>query len=529
MKSFGKICYTVYVNKSLNQFLLYRYKFIIGYTLLTICFLVLSFWLPFHAPTGLSEAEKASVVQSYSLHFSSVISGDLVDLPYHILQKISILIFGFTPFAIKLPSILCGFTLGLLFVLLLNRWFKNNTALLASILTVLSIPFLYLSGSGTPQIMLVFWPTLLLWLGSKIQGEEHPSVPASFLFVLTLSISIYTPYLFYLVAFIVLFALLSPHLRFTLKTLPRPQLIATAILAALGVAIWLINLAANSSSAVEIFLARDFDFSVAQLSKNLRLGFAPFFSWVTPVESILLSPMFNIALVLIAIIGLFSTRKDFFASRNAIASCFLLFSLGLTALNPDSAILLILPFAILTAHGLKYLLEKWYKLFPENPYARIFALLPLSLLILTILTSTLLHYFNGYNYSPSVANHFSTDLDLVSANLPQDTSLYTEDSLDLAFYAVYQDRTHHIQLLTTFPLPLNLNSDQDTTADDNSNSPAVLAELPTTLALLHSADSKNDFDSLKAALTSRYTLNRIITSPKSEDSDRIYLYQLKNS
>ena len=158
----------------ISKLFLYRYRFIIGYVVLGLAFLALIICLPMISPSGLSDLERESTVASYNLHFSSITSGDLLDLPYHILQKLSILAFGLTPYAIKLPSILIGIVLGLLLILLLNRWFKSNVALLASILTVLSTPFLYLAGSGTPLIMLIFWPTLLLWLGSKIQGEKAP-------------------------------------------------------------------------------------------------------------------------------------------------------------------------------------------------------------------------------------------------------------------------------------------------------------------------------------------------------------------
>lgn len=83
--------------------------------------------------------------------------------------------FGLSVYSVKLPSIIIGTMLGGLLILLLNRWFKNNVALLASILAVLSASFLYLAGSGTPLIMLVFWPTLLLWLDPKSKVSPNLS------------------------------------------------------------------------------------------------------------------------------------------------------------------------------------------------------------------------------------------------------------------------------------------------------------------------------------------------------------------
>ena len=248
---------------TVSRLTLYRFRFYIGYALLGLVFVAILFGFPLIAPAGLSEVERESAVASYNLHFSSITSGDLVDLPYHILQKVSILLFGFTTYAIKLPSILVGLALGVLLILLLNRWFKSNVALLASVITVLSTPFLYLAGSGTPLIMLIFWPTFLLWLGSKIQGVKRPRPLYSFIFAVALLLSIFTPHLIYLVLFIIIFALAQPHLRFTIKSLPKVPFIIVSLIILAGVAIWGTNLVLNPSIALEIFFAKDFSLTIS--------------------------------------------------------------------------------------------------------------------------------------------------------------------------------------------------------------------------------------------------------------------------
>lgn len=479
----------------ISRLFLYRYRFYIGYIVLGLAFVALVLGIPLVSPAGLSEAEMSSAVASYNLHFSSVTSGDLVDLPYHILQKLCILAFGMTTYAIKLPSILVGLVLGLLLVLLLNRWFKSNVALLASILTVLSTPFLYLAGSGTPLIMLVFWPTLLLWLGSKIQGEKEPNPLFCYVFALALLLSIYTPHLIYLVVFIILFTLWNPHLRFTIKTLPKVPLIAMGLLLLAGFAMWLTNLFSSSTVAMTLFFARDF--SIGNFLGNIKTGFLPLFSLRKPLEGVLLSPLFGLAEIALALTGLFSTTKGFFASRNAIASCFIVFAVVLAGLVPESALLILLPFAILTAHGLRYVLEKWYGLFPENPYARIFAIFPLSILLALMIFPSLNHYVYGYRYTPSVANEFSNDLELVQTHLDDETFLLvTENTLTQKFFAVYEDRSHAINLLTDLSM-----------FEKTSAKPAI--------ASLGKA----------ATLPEGYHITDIITSPKSDNSDRIYIYR----
>ena len=98
-----------------------------------------------------------------------------------------------------------------------------------------------------------------------------------------------------------------------------------------------------------------------------------------------------------------------------------------------SVVFVILPLSILVAHGLKYLLEKWYGLFPENPYARISALFPLVILFSIMIVPGLLQYIYGYRYNPSIVNQFRYDLDVIPKNLTNET-LFVQDNID--FYKI---------------------------------------------------------------------------------------------
>ena len=459
----------------------------IGYILLGAAFIFLLFLLPLFAQTGLSEAEMNSATNSYSLEFDAPFNGDMVDLPYRALQKVSIMLFGLTPYAIKLPSIIVGLALGLLLILLLNRWFKSNVSLLASILVVLSTPFLFLAGNGTPLIMIVFWPTLLLWLGSKIQGEKRPKPMYSLLFAVVMLFSIFTPYMLYFAAFCLIFVFLQPHLRFVIRSLPRlPFSIVSALIIA-GVTSLIINMVNQPEVISELLTAKDFTFS--QFFHNLANGLTPVFLWDGSLESVFMTPLVGLPTLALALVGLFSTTKGFFASRNMIASLLFLFTLLITGFNPDAVIFLILPLAILVAHGLKYLLEKWYGLFPENPYARIAAIIPLSLLFVAILLPSLLQYVYGYRYNPSVAGQFSVELSIIRKNLTNEALLVQPEQYE--FYKILEESTD-IDVVT-----------------DYDNKPARLASL-------------ND-----SIYDENYTLERIITSPMRENSDIIYLYTEK--
>ena len=477
-----------------SNLFLYRYRFYFGYILLALAFIFFVLALPEISINGLSEAEMQSAVDSYSLHLSSITSTNLVDLPYHILQKLSILIFGLSTFAIKLPSILIATALGFLLVLLLNRWFKSNVALLASVLTILSIPFLFLASSGTPDIMVVFWPTLLLWLGSKIQGERKPRASFCFIFAFILLFSIFTPHMIYLAFFIVAYVLFNPHLRFTVKTLPKLPFACCCSIIILGLIVLTLNFITNPSIATRIFSAENLSFG--NYFNNIKTALVPFFSWNSTSEEVYLTPLIGLPMLFLAFTGLFSTVKGFFASRNSIATCFILFTIFISGFNPNASLLLILPLSILVAHGLKYILEKWYGLFPENPYARIFGILPISTFIIIMIISGLSHFIFGYRYTPAVANCFNNDLELIASLEEGSTLILNQDSLEYDFYKVYEDRTHRITVLSP----------------QSKDIPASFA----TIGKLDHTENESLFNSNH--------LSKIITSPKSTNSDRMYIY-----
>ena len=141
----------------------------------------------------------------------------------------------------------------------------------------------------------------------------------------------------------------------------------------------------------------------------------------------------------------------------------------------------------MVAHGLKYLLEKWYGLFPENPYARISALFPLTILFGIIIIPGLLQYVYGYRYNPSVVNEFSDKLSVIRRNLNDETLLVT-DNYD--FYKILE----------------------------------ASSDIKVTDKLEGKADKLAVLGKLDDNASASYQLSRIITSPRMDNSDIIYLY-----
>ena len=147
--------------------------------------------------------------------------------------------------------------------------------------------------------------------------------------------------------------------------------------------------------------------------------------------------------------------------------------------------------AILIAHGLRYVLAKWYDLFPDNPYARISAIFPIGLLLGIMIIGGISHFLFGYRYVPMVADKFNNDVRLIHEELPRGSTIYVlDDEIAYNFYAIMEQRgSYHVA--NTLP---------DTT------------ELPQKFATLGQQDNIPG------------EIERIITSPKSHNSDRIYVY-----
>ena len=455
-----------------------------------IAFFALLSFLPNIAPGGLSKTEMDSAIISDSIHSDFVTKGNVIDLPYHLLQKASISIFGLTLWSVKLPSIIIGVLTALFIVLLLNRWFKSDVAIVGSILILLSTAFLFLATSGTPVIMLVFWLALLLWLGSKIVGNDHTHPMLVISFVLTLALSLYTPHLCYVAAGIALAGILHPHLRFALKQLKLYQLIICIGTFVIVFAPLVIGCICNHDIISDLIFMKDF--SLNHYINNISTSYAPFFSFSLAYDSIYLAPLFGLANIVIVLIGILASIGKIFTSRNTVVSLLTIFAIAIAGLNPNIAVTIIIPITVLSAAGIESIIEKWHSLFPENPYAHFIGTMPVVVVVLMIVFSGLSHFVFGYHYTPRVAKNFSNDITIIQDNLEGGTVLIVnQDNPDLDFYRLL-DKHDDFTVLTEVPEKI-----------DNLK-----------IAMLNTTNDREDL-----------ALKQIITSSKTRNSDRLYIYE----
>lgn len=453
---------------------------------MVVFFGLLSF-LPSIAPGGVSSAEMESVVESQKVTRNFIGDGQVIDLPYHALQKACISLFGLSLYTIKLPSIIIAVLTGLFLILLLNRWFKSDVAIIGSILTTLSTAFLFISGFGAPIIMYVFWLAVILWLGSKIIGNEntHPMLVISFAFCTALSL--YTPHMLYISLGIALAGITHPHLRECVKQLKAYQLIISVAVFILVLAPLALGCIFNTDTLVKLVFTHNFN----EFIFNVSTAFAPFFSFITAYDSVFLAPLFGLATVALIIIGVLASIGKLFTSRNTVVSLLVIYAILVSGLNQNAAISIVIPIAILTTAGIESIIQKWHSLFPENPYAHIIGTLPVVAVILFIIFADLSHFIFGYHYTPAVANNFNDDITLISENLESGTILIMPtDHPDYEFYRLLEHK-QNITIMQEVP--------------ERDDLPIATIGEPSTDANLQ--------------------LKQIITSPKKLNSARLYIYE----
>ena len=474
----------------LSKLFLYKQRFVIGYVLLVLAFLMMIFGLPVVSPIGISKSEMGTIVSSQSLSLSGVLHGDVVDLPYRILQKLCVSLLGLNSYAIKLPSVIFAAILAFFLVLLLNRWFKSNVALVSSVLIVLSVPFLYLAGVGESSVVFVLMPVVILWLGSKIHKETKPKPIWLIWFSFLLAVSLSIPQMIYFVIAVVAYVAINPHFRFSIKAqkwFVKILLFLNILIGAVILGVLIFN------HRIDAILFGGWSKNLNVFFDNIRRGTLPFLMWNGVADSMLLSPLIGMPVFAVILVGLIANLKKFFRTKLFLAVGLVIFGVTMTGIRQENALFLIVPAAILLAYGMQYIFERWYDIFPENPYAKLFALLPISLFLGVVIVNNFLHFVFGYKYTPTVAGYFNHDLDLISENLQDgDVLLASAGSLEYDFYKI----SKKFKVLSDM-------------SEEGMERVLVLR-------------------TWSGKVSDRFKLQKIITSSKMHDSDRIYVYTVKD-
>ena len=436
----------------LSELFLYRHRYLIGYLLIALLTLGLLVYRIGTIPPGYTAAEQASAVASYGLEFKPDIS--IVDLPYHILQKASLMTFGLTELGVRLPSIIIASLTSLGIFLLLRRWFADNIAIMGSIIAVISNTFLVHGRSGTAAIMVSLWAVWILLFATLISQNAKFKSLYKLLLIGTVGLSLYTPYMVYLLIATGLATLVHPHLRYTLRHADKVTLLIATFLCGLVVAplgwylyqhpaVWhdLVGIPATLPSPLEY---------AHQLGAVL-MSIGGFFRLQS--DNILL-PSLSIPVLVLCLIGIGQAVRNYYSNRSHLLLIWLAILLPISAFDPSRQWALFIPLTIFSIIGLNTLIRMWYGLFPRNPYARLFGLLPIAALLVTIVQFNYTRYFIGLNHNPNASSHYNSDARLLhrtigTLDLHNKPVMVVVPQKDTAFYGIEKETTRQLTVATT--------------------------------------------------------------------------------
>ncbi len=404
----------------IQKLVLYRYRYIIGYSLFAAILLLLLTLELGRVPAGITNAEMDSTIVSASLTATvQGLTSNIVDLPYHLLQKTSTALLGVNDLSIKLPSVLVALASGAGLLLLLLRWFKPNVAIISGLIAITMSMFLVTGRTGTAMIMIVFWSIYLLLVATLITQESKMQFGLRLGLGVLIGLSLYTPLTVYILGAALIAGLLHPHSRYTLRRFGGPETAGMLALLALTITPLVYGLWQNPTAALQLAGVPDSVPSAGEYATQLGSVITKLAGFWAPNIGEVIQPAFSLASLLLIMLGLLRSVADYHATRTYALLIWTAVLIPVVALQPDYIVVLYVPAILFMAIGIQTLVKEWYSLFPRNPYARIAGLLPLIALIGGLWHYNFTTYFNGYRYSPEIAEVYSSDLRLITDRTDQ--------------------------------------------------------------------------------------------------------------
>lgn len=484
------------MKRHVTDYILYRWRYILGYTAMLTLIVSVLFVALVYVPGELRTGEMDASIKSASLSFSSIDPSMVINLPYHVIQRLSLDIFGATPVAIKLPSFL--FALGTVagFFFLVRLWFRANVAILATILAMTTSQFLFLSQDGTPHIMYSF---LAVWLLLAATMVTRNKIFGTFWKVLVCVITatlLYVPLGIYLVLAVLTTMIFHPHIRYVIKKLPAYKVVLATVL---GIAVIMPVIYASfidTKVLKELLGIPTGDFAVYQ---NLSIVIKDLFGFSIPSQSYILRPFYSLGAFLLIAVGAYKLLTQKHTARSYIVIVWGLLLAPFVIFKPEMLTSYFVIASLLMTLGIAALIADWYKLFPRNPYARVAGLVPLSIVVLGIVAAGVMRYIDNYQYNPSLLSHYSKDLTLLDNTLDRGDMAGKKPQLmttkeERAFYAMV---SRYDKRFVVDP------------AEISSTNPIMITKA-------RHAESRIEAD---PAL--------IVTTSRAENADRFYVYNLE--
>ncbi|MBP9668039.1 glycosyltransferase family 39 protein, partial [Candidatus Saccharibacteria bacterium] len=436
----------------ISDFYLYKWRYPIAYFVFGFSILAFIVVAGLYIPGGLSQQEITSALSSDSLNphlLFSLHPSQLLFLPYNLLQAATIAVFGFTTFSIKLPSIILAIASAGGILILLSIWFRRNVAIVTSIMVITTGQFLLVAQNGQPAITYIFWAIAVLLTASLIikQGKLAPFW-VIIAFVLA-GLSLYMLLNIYVILALAITTILHPHARHILlrETSKVALGIGTALLLIIVSPLVLGMIHDHSIIATMLGIPQHWS-SGGQTVLTLLHQYGNF---MNPKNGIILQPIYSLGTLLLILLGLFRIFTTKYTTKSYIIIFWLILVLPFVFLHPNLVSITYVPAVLLIAQAVDYLFTSWYRLFPRNPYARIFGLLPLGVLVLGVVVSNVDRYAYGYYYSSDAYTSYSRDLRVLSdrtSKMPASAHVTLLAATDeVSFYQAYSKHQRSVASL----------------------------------------------------------------------------------
>lgn len=492
-----------------NELTLYRYRHLIGYTLLVLATVGLLLLFITKIPAGLSQGEEASALASSQIVFDKdfLDHTHTVDLPYHLAQWGSLKLFGLGALGVRLPSLVFGALSMLFILLLLRRWLQENVAISWGILVGTSAWFLMLGRTGTPEVMVVFWTSLILLLATLVSQQSRAYQTWKALSIVAIGLSFYTPLMAYLFAASALAAMFQPHLRYVIRYAEKTSIslgvfVFIAVLVPLGWNIWRDPMVVRELLAIPQSLPGPLLFF-----KDLWSAMGTLINPFKVQISTVITPLMGIPMIALATIGLIRTVMDYHSVRSYVLLLWLAVLTPVVGLNPTHLNVVFVPLMLLGAIGMQSLFRYWYDLFPRNPYARVFGLLPIILLMASVVGFNYQRYFTGMSYSQATVAAYNPD------------PLLLHDTLALKSY-----RDQRITLITTPERKPLYQIDQSIAKNLSIVTPSDFSGAPTANNVIVDVGAESQLTPEQRALISGVP-SQLLVSDRKDDALRFRIYR----
>lgn len=423
----------------ISDFWLYRWRYPLGLMLISSILTVLLVTAVLYIPGGISAQEMAAVEKTAGIDYTklfSMNSGEMLNLPYHLTQQVSIANLGVSVFSIKLPSLI-GAVLSVLAIYgFLRLWFRRNVAISTTVIVVVSALFLYSTQLGIPMIAYIAYPAMLL-LFSAMLSHSKKMRPFWFLSATVIAgASLYTPLQIYGIVALISTAFIHPHARFVVMRLPKWSIaIGLAAFSAI-VAPLVMSIVKDPAGALPYL---GFSSPIGLPDINHLKEIAGQLTGLSPAFGLdILSPVYGYGLLLLAAVGVYRLFTAKYTAKSYILTIWLALTAVPFLFSKDVLVYSFVPIVALAAFGIDHLFRSWYQLFPVNPYARVGGLLPLGAVVLGLIVAGMVQFTYGFHYSSQVNDVFSSDIKILSEELQKhDKVSLVTSSESKGFYDIF--------------------------------------------------------------------------------------------